>query len=31
LPNLRRIIVSHGDIIDVDPQAVLRRLAESLD
>jgi hypothetical protein len=30
-PDLKRIIVSHGDIIDSDPQGVLRRLAETLD
>jgi hypothetical protein len=29
--DLRRIIVSHGDIIDNDPQGVLRSLAASLD
>ena len=29
--NLRRIIVSHGDTIDVDPRGALRRLAASLD
>jgi hypothetical protein len=31
LPQLTRIIVSHGDIIDVDPRGVLRDLAGSLD
>ena len=30
LPNLRRIIVSHGEIIDRNPAAVLRALASSL-
>jgi hypothetical protein len=30
LPNLRRILVSHGEIIDRDPAAVLRALAASL-
>jgi hypothetical protein len=30
-PDLKRIIVSHGDIIESDPQGVLRRLAETLD
>lgn len=30
LPDLKRIIVSHGDIIDESPQAVLRELASSL-
>ncbi len=30
-PDLKRIIVSHGDIIDQDPQGALNRLAESLD
>ena len=30
LADLRRIVVSHGDIIDRDPQGVLRSLAESL-
>jgi hypothetical protein len=30
LPNLRRILVSHGDIIDSDPAAALRSLAASL-
>ena len=30
LPNLRRILVSHGDIIDGDPAAALRTLAASL-
>jgi hypothetical protein len=30
-PDLKRIIVSHGDIIDADPAAVLLRLAESLE
>ncbi len=29
--NLRRIIVSHGDIIDTDPRETLRTLAASLD
>ena len=29
--DLRRIIVSHGDTIDVDPRGTLRRLAASLD
>lgn len=29
--NLKRIIVSHGDIIETDPQANLRKLADSLD
>jgi hypothetical protein len=29
--NLRRIIVSHGDSIEVDPRGVLRKLAASLD
>lgn len=31
IPNLRRIIVSHGDIIDADPQGALRKLAATLD
>ena len=31
IPNLKRIIVSHGEIIDVDPQGVLRKLAATLD
>lgn len=30
-PHLKRIIVSHGDIISEDPQGVLNRLAGSLD
>jgi hypothetical protein len=30
LPQLRRIIVSHGDIIESDPRGVLRTLADSL-
>lgn len=30
-PNLRRIIVSHGDPIVSDPQSALRKLADSLD
>lgn len=30
-PNLNRIIVSHGDIIQENPQGVLRTLADSLD
>jgi hypothetical protein len=29
--DLRRIIVSHGDLIDADPRGVLRKLAASLD
>jgi hypothetical protein len=29
--DLRRIIVSHGDPIEVDPRGVLRKLAASLD
>jgi hypothetical protein len=31
LPGLQRIIVSHGDIIEDDPQAVLLKLAKELD
>ena len=30
-PDLKRIIVSHGDIVEGDPAAVLRRLAGALD
>ena len=30
LPDLRRIIVSHGEIIEAEPAAVLRRLAAAL-
>lgn len=30
-PDLRRIIVSHGDVIDDDPRGVLRSLADTLD
>jgi hypothetical protein len=30
LPDLRRIIVSHGEIIEAEPAAVLRQLAQSL-
>jgi hypothetical protein len=30
LPSLKRIIVSHGAIIETDPQGVLRNLAASL-
>jgi hypothetical protein len=30
LPNLKRIVVSHGDVIDNDPAEALRRLAASL-
>ncbi len=29
--NLRRIIVSHGDVIEAQPQVVMLRLADSLD
>jgi hypothetical protein len=31
VPDLKRIIVSHGDIIETDPAGVLTRLADSLD
>jgi len=31
MPLLRRIVVSHGDIIENDPQGALRALAEKLD
>ena len=31
VPALKRIIVSHGDVIDDHPEGVLRQLAESLD
>ena len=31
LSNLRRVIVSHGEIIEQDPQGVLRALADSLE
>lgn len=31
IPNLKRIIVSHGDIIETAPQSTLRKLADSLD
>jgi hypothetical protein len=31
IPDLQRIIVSHGDIIETDPNGVLTKLAESLD
>lgn len=31
ITNLRRIIVSHGDMIEHEPQNVLRKLADSLD
>jgi hypothetical protein len=31
LPGLERIIVSHGDIIEAEPQAVLLKLAKELD
>jgi hypothetical protein len=30
-PDLKRIIVSHGDVIEEDPAGVLRSLAEALD
>ena len=30
MPDLKRIIVSHGDIIETDPRGVLNRLADSL-
>ena len=30
IPNLRRIIVSHGAIVSDDPSAALKRLAASL-
>lgn len=30
LPNLRRVIISHGDIIEKDPAQVLGRIAEDL-
>ena len=30
LPNLQRIIVSHGDVITDDPDVVLRRAATDL-
>jgi len=30
-PLLRRVIVSHGDIIDREPQAALKALAATLD
>jgi hypothetical protein len=29
--DLRRIIVSHGDIVEDDPRGTLRRLADSLE
>ena len=31
IPNLKRIIVSHGDPIEHDPAGVLNELAETLD
>jgi hypothetical protein len=30
-PNLKRLIVSHGDVIDEHPEAVLRSIALTLD
>lgn len=30
LPNLRRVVVSHGDIITAEPNAVLQRIAQQL-
>ena len=29
-PELKRIVVSHGDVLDVDPQSVLNRIAQDI-
>ena len=31
LPNLQRVVVSHGDVIDKDPAGVLRQVAQDLE